>query len=55
VCSSLECNLDGRSAQMLTGLQINYVARFVTRTYFAEQQHIDVFEQLTVSTGARSG
>ena len=52
---SLECNRDVFLAQMLTGLQVDYVTRFVTRTYFAEQQHIDVFEQLTVSTGARSG
>ena len=37
---------------MLTGLQVDYVARFVARTHFTEQQHIDVFEQLLVSAGS---
>ena len=50
----LECSRDVLLAQMLTGLQVDYVARFITCAHFTEQQHIDVFEQLTVSAGLGS-
>ena len=49
---ALECIRDVFLAQMLTGLQVDYVARFVACTHFTEQQQIDVFEQLTVSAGS---
>ena len=52
---ALECNRHVWSSQTLAGLQVDYVARFVARTHFTEQQHIDVFEQLTVSAGFGSG